>query len=845
MSESDLDHALHEVSRAPILLVASDYDGTLAPIVPDPAQARPNRESLVAIRELAALSQTHVAVISGRALRELDHLLGSPEHVHLVGSHGSEFDVDFATSLPEPASRLRSRVREDLAQIAARHEGFILEEKPASIAFHYRNVPEQQISGAIDAVLQGPALLDGVFTRHGKKVIELSVVPTNKGDALEKIRHRVGATAVVFLGDDVTDEDAFATLKGPDVGIKIAEGPTRAAHRIADPEVVSRVLARLYEMRAAWVAGARAVPIERHAMLSDQRTMALVTPEARIVWLCLPRLDSPALFAEVLDGPAAGYFAISAPDGSRPLRQRYSAGSMILRTQWKDFTVTDFLDCSGGKFSQRAGRSDLVRLVEGRGRAVVEFAPRLDFGRGETRLTQRDGGLAVEETHDPIVLRAPGVKWTLIEEGRHHTARAELDLDQGPVTLALRFGTGSLREPMIPVHEQLRITDRYWASWASKLRLPPVEPKLVRRSALILKALCFGPTGGIAAAATTSLPEHLGGVRNWDYRFCWLRDAAMTAASLVKLGSESEGMHYLDWLLGLLRDRSPERLQPLYTLTGDQLGPEAEIAEIPGYAGSRPVRVGNAAARQVQLDVFGPIVELIALLIERDAPLSAEHWRLVDAMVQAVSRRWREPDHGIWEIRKPSRHHIHSKVMCWVTIDRAVKIAHRYYDRERADWMQLRDEIAADILEHGFNRRLNAFTATYDSDEVDAATLYVGLTGFLKPDDPRFASTVDIVERELRDGPTVYRYRYDDGLPGTEGGFHICASWLVESYLLLGRVDEARELFKQMIALVGPTGLLSEQFDPRISRALGNHPQAYSHIGVIENAIALSKVQGR
>ena len=222
------------------------------------------------------------------------------------------------------------------------------------------------------------------------------------------------------------------------------------------------------------------------------------------------------------------------------------------------------------------------------------------------------------------------------------------------------------------MHDQLRLTDRFWASWASKLSFPHIKTKLVRRSALTLKALCFGPTGAIAAAATTSLPEHLGGVRNWDYRFCWLRDAAMSAAALVKLGSNDEAMQFLGWLLGVLRELSPERLQPLYALTGEALGPEAEIGELPGYAASRPVRVGNAAARQVQLDVFGPIVELIALLSERDAPLSAEHWRLVEAMVQAVARRWREPDHGIWEIRKPGRHHVHSNLLCWATGDRAV-----------------------------------------------------------------------------------------------------------------------------------------------------------------------------
>jgi len=839
----ELDQKLEEVASTPVLLLASDYDGTLAPIVSDPSAAKPNRESLVALRELGGLPQTHVAVISGRGLSELARLLGSPEQVHLVGSHGGEFDLDFARSLPQHQTDLRQRLRSELAEIASRGPGFIVEEKPASVAFHYRNAPEPIAQAALQEVASGPSLIEGVYTRHGKQVVELAVIPTNKGSALETIRSRVGATAVVFLGDDVTDEDGFVTLRGPDVGIKIGPGSTRAAFRLDDTDAVSRILARLFELRAAWSAGSTAIPIEQHAMLSDQRTAALVTPHGRIVWLCMPRLDSPALFGELVGGPSAGYFSIAPVDGTQATRQRYLSGSLVLQTQWNGVKVSDFLDCSSGKFSQRAGRSDLIRLIEGHGRVVIEFAPRLDYGRGETHLRQRDGGLEVLETHDPIVLRSPGVNWAIVEHGRHHLARAEIELGNHPIVLSLCYGTGSLRESPTSAADRMKLTGRFWSSWANKLDLPSVEPKLVRRSALALKALCYGPTGAIAAAASTSLPEHLGGVRNWDYRFCWLRDAAMSAAALVKLGSQTEGMQYLDWLLDILRERSPERLQPLYTLTGEPLGAEAEIAELPGYAGSRPVRVGNAAARQVQLDVFGPIVQLIALLIERDAPLSSEHWRLVDAMVQAVERRWQEPDHGIWEIRRPGRHHVHSKLMCWLTVDRAVDIAERFLDRERADWMELRDRIAADVMAHGYKPEINAFTAAYDGVDLDASALFVGLTGFLSPTDARFRGTVDAVARHLRDGPTVYRYRYDDGLPGAEGGFHICASWLVEAYLLMGRTEEAWELFHQMVALVGSTGLLSEQFDPRLKRALGNHPQAYSHIGLIENAVRLSQAK--
>jgi GH15 family glucan-1,4-alpha-glucosidase len=385
-------------------------------------------------------------------------------------------------------------------------------------------------------------------------------------------------------------------------------------------------------------------------------------------------------------------------------------------------------------------------------------------------------------------------------------------------------------------------TCRWWKSWVQSLEVPCIEPALVGRSALLLKGLFHESTGAIAAAATTSLPETIGGVRNWDYRYCWLRDAALAAASLVRIGGTLEAMRYLDWVLNVLdHTPSPDRLQPLYTLAGTPLGPEAEISELAGYRGSRPVRIGNAASMQLQLDVFGPIVDLVALLAERHAPLSGAHWRLVDAMVQAVSARWHEPDYGIWEIRRPRRHHVHSKVMCWLTIDRAISTSANLLDTERPQWVALRDQIALDILEHGFDAGAATFKAAYDGTDIDAASLHVGLSGLLSPDDPRFLGTIHAVERELRDGPVVYRYRSDDGLPGIEGGFHLCTAWLIQAYLLAGRIDDAHSLFDQMISLVGPTGLMAEEYDPAGNVALGNVPQAYSHLGLIDCAVALAR----
>ncbi|HRQ73495.1 MAG TPA: trehalose-phosphatase, partial [Phycisphaerales bacterium] len=372
---SDLEARIDELARAPVLLVASDYDGTLAPIVSDPASAAPDREAMVALRQLADLPQTHVAIISGRALCDLAALTGAPDEVHLVGSHGSEFDPDFAVRLPPETVALRERLADELAAIAARGNGFRVERKPASIAFHFRDADDQEADEAVRRVLAGPGAYEGVFTKHGKKVVELGVVATSKGAALETIRHRVGATAALFIGDDATDEDAFATLHGPDVGVKVGEGESRATFRIGDVRDVSRLLARLAEARTAWLVGSDAVPIERLSLLSDQRTAAIIGPDGALLWLCLPRLDSPAVFAGLLGGPAAGVFSVEPAEPEAPPSQRYLGDTFVLETRWDGVRVTDYLDCSGGRPARRSGRSDLVRVVEGDGAARLVFAP--------------------------------------------------------------------------------------------------------------------------------------------------------------------------------------------------------------------------------------------------------------------------------------------------------------------------------------------------------------------------------------------------------------------------------------------------------------------------------------
>lgn len=844
LDDAALDERLEQLARSPQLLVACDYDGTIAPIVDDPMKALPLRETSVALRGLAALPQTDVAVISGRSLRDLAMLSRLPAEIHLVGSHGSEFDIDFALDLDPELRDRRTSLIDALAELTAQHPGLNLEKKPASVAVHYRGLPDEEAETVL-ASLEGISRRIGDLTlRNGKKVCELLLIPTDKGKALGAVRATCGATAVLFLGDDITDEDAFRTLQGPDLAVKVGAGETTAPFRVDSPEAVAVLLAALTARRADWLAGAGVTPIEQHSMLSDQRTAAIVTPDARITWLCVPRIDSGAIFAELLGGPAAGHFSIRPEhDDATPI-QRYVDDSLVLATRWPSMTVTDYLDCSEGRPKRISGRTDLVRVIEGTGRAVIEFAPRLDFGRFPTQLEVRDGGLEIANAADLVVLRAPGVEWTIESAGAHQTAIATVDVSSGPVTLELRCGTASMRPDRTSERDRRTATTSFWGDWATRLDVPPIERELVRRSALLLKALCYGPTGAILAAATSSLPEFIGGVRNWDYRYCWIRDASLSAGALVRLGSIEEAMDLLDWLLQVIdsSDVGPERLSPLYTVIGQALPPEATIEELAGYAGSRPVRVGNAADHQVQLDVFGPVLDLIHQLGEVDAPLSARHWRLVEDLVGAVESRWTEPDQGIWEIRSAPRHHVNSKVMCWVTVDRAVRIADEVFGRERPEWTNLRDTIKADVIANGWSDEIGSFTTAYDGTDLDASVLAVGLFGMIEADDPRYAATVRAVETWLRAGDTVYRYKHEDGLPGDEGGFNLMTSWLIDAKIQIGDVDGARQLFTAYAELAGPTGLMAEEVDPTTGRALGNVPQAYSHLGLISNALNLAAV---
>lgn len=837
--------ALAAAAQAPILLVTCDFDGTLSPLAPTPQEAAADPRAMRALAALARTPHTHAAVISGRGLGQLAALTGSPARVLLVGSHGAELAGISPLSLTIGGEERLRRLSEEVEGIAGSTPGLLVERKPAAVALHYRNADAPAALAAVQAVLAGPGAQEGVYVLEGHKVLELSLVRPDKGRALAAARDRAGAACTIFIGDDATDELAFAVLGPGDVGIRIGPGPTAAPFRIGSQAEVGPLLEGLLHARAEAVERHRPVPIEKHAMLSDQRTVGIVDPAGRIVWLCVPRVDAAAIFAQLLDGPRAGYFAIEPRATPAAPTQEYVGDSFVLRTRWDGLSVTDYFDCSAGRPYQRAGRTDLVRVIEGRGRVRITFAPRLDFGRLSTRLVLRRDGLEVDGCPDPIVLYAPGLDWVLAEEGHHQTAAADVELSGTPVVLELRYGAASLKPGVLAEADRRRQTERFWSGWAASLRPPPLMEQQVRRSALVLKALCQGPTGAIAAAGTSSLPAPLGGARNWDYRYCWPRDASLAAAALIRVGNTGTAIRLLDWLVGVVDSlESPERLRPIYSVSGGNLGPEAEIGTLEGYGRSRPVRVGNAAANQVQLDVFGPIVDVVAMLAEAGAPITPQYWRLVEAMVSAVAARWQEPDHGIWELRTHKRHHVHTKVMCWHAVNRGMAVAEQMLGRPRADWAELREHIAADLLEHGWNSAAGAFTSAYGEGSLDAAVLTIGLTGLVAPHDPRFVATVEAIGRELRAGASVYRYRYDDGLPGIEGAFNLCAAWMIEALAIIGRREEAAAMLRDYAALAGPTGLMAEQFDPETGLALGNFPQAYSHLGLINAAVRLAATAG-
>ncbi|MCB5273815.1 Trehalase [Arthrobacter sp. SO5] len=823
---------LKSLARAPGLIVACNYGGTLCDMEGTSTETLPLASAAIALRALAALPNTHAAVISGRSLRDLAAVSRLPAEVHLVGSHGAEFDMGYAHGLSLATESVLQQTGQALAETIGAYRGITIERKPAGVGVHTNHAtPEVRAQAAEQA--QQIARAHGLHFIVDGSVLDLSVVQPSKAAALDHLRSMLGVSAALYAGDAASDEHALATLRGPDVGLRVGDGETAAAHRIRDPESFARVLAILFELRRAWLFGEDAVGLERHSMIGNGSSTALISPDAKICWMSHPLPDSGSLFAHLLGGDAAGHFSVEPVKSSQVLGQRYVDSTMIVETRWSDVTVTDYLEPAPD------GITSLVRVLSGTGVARIVFAPRPDYANAPFSMEARGAELHVVGTADPIVLLAPsGVSFTITSDGRHANATADVELRHGPVVLNLRCGD---TEPQhaAPAEETGRrsAVAHHSRRWVQGLDLPAVKPSLVRRSALVLRALVHEPTGAVLAAPTTSLPEGIGGTRNWDYRYCWLRDGSMTVNALVDLGSTSEAEGFLAWLGRILaRAPGPQWLHPLYSVTGSPLSTEAIIESLPGYAGSRPVRIGNAADHQVQLDVFGPIAELIDALSARQGVLSDAHWELLAQMASAVLARWHEPDHGIWEARRAPRHHVYTKVMCWVTLDRALRTAARHGRTPATAWEPTAATIREEVLREGWDDTAASYTVAYDSPDLDAAVLHIGLSGLLDVGDQRFLDTVTAVERELRVGPTVFRYRYDDGLPGLEGGFHICTTWLIAAYVAVGRIEEAWDLFDQLVNLFGPTGLLPEEYDPGTERHLGNHPQAYSHLGFIRCA---------
>ncbi|WP_406635466.1 trehalase-like domain-containing protein [Pseudarthrobacter quantipunctorum] len=831
---------LKVLARVPGLLVACNYGGTLCDAEGISTETLPLGSAAIALRALAALPNTHAAVISGRSLRDLAAVSRLPAEVHLVGSHGAEFDMGFAHQQTLATESVLQKVHAALNEAVGFQKGIWIERKPVAVSVHTRPAAPDIVAAVTDTARE-VARTHGLHFIVDGSVLDLSVVEPSKAEALESLRSRLGASAAMYAGDADSDELAMATLRGPDMGLRVGPGESSASYRLRDPESFARVLAILFELRRAWLFGEDAVGLERHSLIGNGTSTALVTPDAKICWMSHPLPDSGSLFAHILGGDAAGHFSVEPVKASQVLGQRYVDSTMIVETRWADVTVTDYLEPAPD------GITSLVRVLSGNGAARITFAPRPDYANAPFSMEARGDELHVMGTSEPFILLAPGVTFSITSDGRHATATAAVNLQDGPVVLNLRCGDTEHR-PAVPENEAERrsAVALHSRQWVQGLALPGVKPSLVRRSALVLRALVHEPTGAVLAAPTTSLPEGVGGTRNWDYRYCWLRDGSMTVNALVDLGSTGEATGFLAWLGRILEHApGPEWLHPLYSVTGAPLSTEAVIDSLPGYAGSRPVRIGNAADHQVQLDVFGPIAELIHSLSEREGALAEDHWELMVQMASAVLARWHEPDHGIWEARRAPRHHIYTKVMCWVTLDRALRTASRHGRTPGAAWAPVAATIREEVLREGWDESAKSYTVAYDSADLDAAVLHIGLSGLLDVTDQRFLDTVTAVERELRVGPTVFRYRYDDGLPGLEGGFHICTTWLIEAYVATGRIEEAWDLFDQLVNLFGPTGLLPEEYDPGTETHLGNHPQAYSHLGFIRCARILDEHQGK
>ena len=583
--------------------------------------------------------------------------------------------------------------------------------------------------------------------------------------------------------------------------------------------------------------------IEDYALIGDCETAALVARDGSIDWLCWPRFDSAACFAALLGSPGHGRWRIAPADPKPRIRRQYRDGTLVLETVFEtaegEVAIVDFMPI-------RESYSDLVRLVVGRrGRVAMEMdlVLRFDYGASVPWVTKLEGenGLRAIAGPDMVVLRTPVA---LKGHDLKTTARFEVDAGQ-TVPFVMTHCPSHFKVPQaLDPGPALSETEAFWRSWSDRCEVTGEWSEPVRRSLITLKALIYAPTGGIVAAPTTSLPEQLGGVRNWDYRICWLRDATLTLLALMDAGYYEEAVAWREWLARAVAG-SPEQTQIMYGLAGERRLPEWTIGWLPGYEGSAPVRVGNAAATQLQIDVYGEVMD--ALHQARKGGLAGHDasWNIQCTLIEHLSKIWNEPDEGIWEVRGPRRHFTHSKIMAWVALDRAVKAVEMFGLPGPVDrWKALCRRIHDDVCRRGYDERLGSFVQSYGSTELDASLLMIPLTGFLPASDPRMIGTVAAIERDLVHDGLVRRYhttRADDGLPPGEGAFLACSFWLADNLALQGRWQEARELFERLLALRNDVGLLSEEYDTTARRLVGNFPQAFSHIALLSTAYNLSQ----
>jgi GH15 family glucan-1,4-alpha-glucosidase len=577
--------------------------------------------------------------------------------------------------------------------------------------------------------------------------------------------------------------------------------------------------------------------IEDYALIGDLQTAALVERGGSIDWLCFPRFDSAACFAALVGTEENGRWLLAPVDGGTTTR-RYLDDTLVLETMWETgdgvVRVLDFMP-------PRGKAPDVVRIVEGvRGRVRMrsELIIRFDYGAIVPWVRRSDHARLAIAGPDGLCFRT-----SAHTRGEDMRTISDFVVDEGRrVPFVLTWYPSHEEAPAeIDPEKALEETERFWREWndSCDVRLPAEWRDVIQRSLMVLKALTYEPTGGIVAAPTTSLPEWIGGVRNWDYRYCWLRDATLTLLALLNAGYAEEARAWRGWLLRAVAG-DPADLQIMYGVAGERRLTEFELPWLAGYEGSAPVRVGNAASEQIQIDVFGEVMDALYQAREHGLPRQQHAWDLQKVLLAYLAKAWREPDDGIWEIRGERRHFVHSKVMAWVAFDRAVRSVETQGLGGPVDaWRELRDEIHSEVCERGYDAELGSFTQSYGSKALDASLLLVPLVGFLPASDPRVRGTVEAVERDLLHDGFVLRYRTHegvDGLPPGEGVFLPCSFWLVDCLELLERHDEAHALFERLVSLANDVGLLAEEYDPAAGRLLGNFPQAFTHLALVNSA---------